>query len=411
MLDIEFVRQQFPQLRHPETGEWAFFENAGGSYAPDQVVDKLVHFFTRTKVQPYYPFAASAEAGEAMDRSEQLLAAALNAAPDEVLLGPSTTMNVYVLAQALRAEMRPGDEIIVTNQDHEANIGAWWRLAETGIVVREWRVDPATGLLDVDALRGLISERTRLVCVTHASNVIAAVNPVREIADLAHDAGARVVVDGVSYAPHRAIDVQALGADFYLYSLYKTYGPHIGLMYARREHLEQMANQGHFFNAAQPNKRLTPAGPDHGEIASASGIVDYLDAVHARHFDTTTGRNTAERMADVHALFAQQEETLASRLLAFLTTRTGVRVFGPPVAERNTRMPTIAFVAANVANETIVKSLADAKIGCGFGNFYAYRLIEALGLDPQTGVTRISMVHYNTVAEIDRCIEALERIL
>ena len=284
-LDIEFVRDQFPAFSHADTSDWAHLENAGGSYVPRQVITILDRFFTATKVQPYWDFGPSRDAGEAMDIAMQRLPATFNAEPETVHFGPSTTQNTYVLSHALRAALSPGDEVIVTNQDHEANIGAWRRLEASGLVVKEWSVDPATGLLDFDDLTALLNDRTRLVAVTHASNVAATVNPIRSIADAVHAAGALLIVDGVSHVPHAAPDVAALGCDVYLYSAYKTFGPHVGMMYVAPELLETIENQGHFFNEAELRSRLVPAGPNHAEIAATAGIMDYYDAIHAHHFD------------------------------------------------------------------------------------------------------------------------------
>jgi selenocysteine lyase/cysteine desulfurase len=184
-----------------------------------------------------------------MDEARARMAALLGVATEELHLGPSTSANTYVLAQAFRGLLAPGDAVVVTNQDHEANSGVWRRLAETGIEVREWRVDPATGALDAAGLARLLDGRVRLVSFPHCSNVLGQVNPVAEIAALAHGAGAAVCVDGVSYAPHGFPDVGALGADIYLFSAYKTYGPHQGVMVVRRDLAERLPNQGHYFNA------------------------------------------------------------------------------------------------------------------------------------------------------------------
>ena len=200
-LDLDFVRSQFPAFSHPDSTGWAHLENAGGSYVPSRVIDLLTHFYTATKVQPYVAPGPSAAGGAAMDRAYESLPATFNADRDEVHFGPSTSQNTYVLSRELRAGMVEGDEVIVTNQDHEANIGVWRRLAETGIVVREWAVDPDTGLLDVSDLESLVSDRSALVCVTHLSNVSATRNPIAQIADIVHATGALLVVDGVSHAP------------------------------------------------------------------------------------------------------------------------------------------------------------------------------------------------------------------
>ena len=217
-LDLAFVRTQFPAFAEPSLAGFAHFENAGGSFVCRQVIDALDGFYRRTKVQPYYAFEPSMTAGAQMDRARQRLAAWLGVADDELHLGPSTSQNTYVLAQAFRRQLRPGDEIIVTNQDHEANVGAWARLQDDGIVVRTWQVD-AQGALQREALLDLLSARTRLVAFTHCSNIVGSVHPVRELTDLVHRAGAVAVVDGVSYCPHGLPDLAELGADVYVFSL------------------------------------------------------------------------------------------------------------------------------------------------------------------------------------------------
>ena len=232
-LDVEYARSQFPAFSDARLAGWAHFENAGGSYVCRQVIDRLTGFYRHTKVQPDHAFPLSMEATEAMEHSYQQLAAWMGVGADEIHFGPSTSQNTYVLARAFRSMWRDGDEIVASTQDHEANAGVWRRLEATGIKVREWRVDPVMGTLDPADLDGLITERTRLVALPHASNVVAAINPVTEVVARASAVGARVVVDGVSYAPHGLPDVGALGVDVYLFSAYKTWGPHQGVMFVR----------------------------------------------------------------------------------------------------------------------------------------------------------------------------------
>jgi cysteine desulfurase family protein (TIGR01976 family) len=411
VLDLEFVRQQFPAFADPDASRWVHFENAGGSYVPTQVTDLLLHLFKAAKVQPYAPWGPSQEAGEAMDRSRSLLASVLNADSDEIHFGPSTSQNTYVLAHALRPMLADGDEVIVTNQDHEANIGAWRRLAHAGLTVKEWQVDPATGLLDIDDLAELLSPRTRLVCFTHCSNIAASLNPVAEIVRRAHALGALVVVDGVSWAPHAMADVKALGADVYLFSLYKTYGPHQGVMYTRRDLLDRVANQGHFFNAGNPGARLTPAGPDHAEIGAAGGVIDYYDSLYTHHFGPVADVSPATRAAAVFDLIATQEQALMAPILELLASREHVRIIGRAEPDRAVRAPTVAFHSTRHSSADIVAALAAARVGCNHGHFYAYRLIEALGLDPADAVVRLSMVHYNTLEEVHRACEVLDGLL
>lgn len=406
-LDLEFVRGQFPAFTEPSLAGFAHFENAGGSYACRQVIDRLQRFYVATKVQPYYDFAPSAEAGRLMDAAKQRMAAWLNVKPAELHFGPSTSQNTYNLAQALRQHLESGDEIVVTNQDHEANIGVWRRLENDGIVVREWAIDPATGELDPAGLEVLLGTRTRMVAFTHCSNVIGTIHPVREITDLVHRAGAIAVVDGVSFCPHGMPDIDELGADVYLFSLYKVYGPHLGVMYVRDKLNGDLPFQGHFFNAAKPGYRLTPAGPDHAQIAAVNGVVDYMEAVHDRHGDSQTP--VTEKAATVRKLFRDHESRLLQPFVDFLGNHPAIRMFGQTRAEA--RAPTVAFSAANRSSADLAARLAEQKLGVGVGNFYAYRLVKALGYDPDDGLLRVSFVHYTSPDEVGRLVEALERLL
>jgi cysteine desulfurase family protein (TIGR01976 family) len=418
-LDVAHVRAQFPALTDPDPtvghpDGWVHLENAGGSHLPRQVVDLQHRYLSGLRVQPYAPAGPARAAGQAMDRARELAPATFNAEADtpgagDVHFGPSTSQNTHVLARAFRPLFRVGDEVVVTDQDHEANIGAWRRLADSGLTVRQWSVDPDTGLLDPADLDHLLGDRTRLVCVTHASNLAATVNPIRRVADAAHAVGALVVVDGVSWAPHAAIDVVDLDCDVYLYSTYKTYGPHQGLMWTRAGLAERLANQGHWFNAGNPTARLSPAGPDHASVAAVAGMIDYYTELDRHHFgDPDPGLPLAGRIARVYDLVAAHEERLMAPLLDFLVGR-GLRIVGSTSASRRDRAPTVAFDPGPVPGPVVVESLARAGIGVGHGDFYARRLCDAMGLPD--GVVRISAVHYNTVSEIERAVDALDRVL
>ena len=342
-----------------------------------------------------------------MDEAYERLAGLMNVAADEVNFGPSTSQNTYVLANAFRPLWNDGDEIIVTNQDHEANGGAWRRLADRGIVVREWKVDPDSGQLDPADLDTLLSDKTKLVAFPHCSNIVAHINPVREIADKAHSVGAHVVVDGVSYAPHGLPDVEALGADVYLCSLYKVYGPHQGLMVVRRALLDALANQSHYFNANVRRAKLTPAGPDHAQIAAAAGIADYFDAVHAHHFGDEAEAST--RGQRVHDLFRGQEEALLAPLLEYLRGRNDVRLMGP--SDPAVRAPTVAIETLRRNPHEIAEALAGKGIMAGAADFYSVRVIEAMGVKADPGVLRVSFVHYTIRGEVDKLIAALDETL
>ena len=405
-LDLDFVRAQFPAFEAPLTKGQAFFENAGGSYPCRQVVDRLHRFYTERKVQPYAAYPAAKAGGEEMDEARVRLAALMGVDTDELSFGPSTSTNTYVLAQAVRQWLTAdGGAIVVTNQDHEANSGVWRRLADAGIEVREWCVDPETGHLDLGDLAALLDDgRVRLVCFPHCSNVVAEINPVTEICAMVRAAGGYTCVDGVSYAPHGLPDVRGLGADVYLFSAYKTYGPHQGIMTITRKFGEILPAQGHWFNAGTLYKRFTPSGPDHAQIAACAGMADYVDAFYAQHFGaaeaTPVVRNTA-----VHDLMRDQEIAVTQPLLDYLAARNDLRLIGPRHAKD--RAPTVA-VALHGAAEPVAERLANHGINCWGGDFYAVRPLQAMGVDLDLGVLRMSLVHYTSADDVSRLIKALD---
>ncbi|WP_029923099.1 aminotransferase class V-fold PLP-dependent enzyme [Nevskia soli] len=404
-LDLAFARSQFPAFAEPSLAGQAFFENAGGSYACRQVIDRLGEYYRRLKVQPYYAYPASQEAGEWMDASHVRLAEYLNVGVDEVHFGPSTSQNSYVLAQALRKLLKPGDEVIVTNQDHEANNGVWRRLATDGAVLRQWAVDPDSGMLDPGALDGLINERTRVLAFSQCSNIVAHINPVAAITAKARAAGVITMVDSVAYAPHGLPDVTALGADILLFSLYKTFGPHQGAMVVRQALLERLGNEAHYFNGAYTRKRLVPAGPDHAQIAAARGVAEYFDALDAHH----GGGTAAGRPQRVRQLLREAELPLLARVLDYLSKRKDVRLLGP--ADASVRAATISFVPLKKTPADLVPALARHGIMAAAGHFYAVRLLEALGVDPARGALRLSFLHYTSAQDIDQLIAALDKVL
>ncbi len=404
-LDINWVRGQFPAFSEPSLQGQAFFENAGGSYTARPVIERLMRFYTQRKVQPYAPYEASRLAGAEMDEARTRLAAMLGVETDELSFGPSTTQNTYVLAQAFRQFLQPGEAIIVTNQDHEANSGPWRRLATDGIEIREWQIDPTTGHLDPAVLEPLLDENVRLVVFPHVSNIVGEINDVAAITALAHAAGAFVCVDGVSYAPHGFPDLGMMGPDIYLFSAYKTFGPHQGIMVMRRALGALLPNQAHHFNAEPLYKRFTPAGPDHAQVAASAGMADYFEALSAHHGGPATGADAARH---AHDLMRAHESALLQPLLDYLAARNSVRLIGP--TDAMARAPTVAVELAG-SGEAAAAGLAGQGIMAGGGNFYGQRPLEAMRIDPDKGVLRLSFVHYTEAAEVDRLIAALDRVL
>jgi len=403
-LSAEFVRGQFPSFREPSLRDWAHFEAAGGSFACRQVIWRLHRFYRERRVQPFGVYPASAAAGAEMDDARRRLALVLGVSAGELSFGPSTTANAYALAQAFREVLRPGEAIVVTDQDHEARSGAWRRLAAAGVEVREWRMDPATGTLEVAALERLLEDgAVRLVAFPHCSEIVGEINDAARICRVARRAGAYACVDGVALAPHGLPDVGALGADIYLFSTCKTYGPHQGVMVIRGALAQRLPNQGHDVGGTDPTARFTPAGPDHAQIAACAGIADYIDALY--HYHDKAGRDASGRAAAIREAMRAREAVLMRPLLAYLAERPALRLLGR--ARLRGRAPTFAFDLGRPA-EAAARALARHGIMAGAGHFHAPRTLAALGADPGHGVLRLSFVHYTAAEEVARLIDALE---
>ena len=402
-LDINFVRNQFPAFSQNSLKNKAFFENAGGSYACRQVISRLNRFYNERKVQPYGAFEASISGGNEMDEARVGLARYLGVKECEVSFGPSTTQNTYVLAQAFAEWLVPGNAVIVTNQDHEANTGSWRRLSNRGVHIREWRVNKETGELNLEDLENLLDGDVKLVCFPHCSNIVAHINPVKEIVSRVHSAGAYVCVDGVSYAPHGLPNVEDLGADIYLFSSYKTYGPHQGIMVIKEVLAELLPNQGHYFNEKFLTKKFTPAGPDHAQIAACTGIVEYFDTLASHH-----RIKSSDAPSEVHKLFRNYEKKILQPLLDFLKTKNSARLLGPSDASK--RAPTVALDLKCNSFE-VAKKLSELNVLAGGDDFYAVRLLEALDVNVNNGALRLSFVHYTKYEEVKAVIQALDEVL
>ena len=394
---VDFVRHQFPAL----AGEWTFLDNAGGSQILGRVVDRIADYLCTSNVQLGASYAVSRAATARVSAAAEGVAALMNAGDaHEVVLGASTTQLLQNLAHAMAPGLAAGDEIVVTNVDHESNIGPWRRLEARGVVVKEWKVDAVTLALDVAGLEPLMTARTRLVCFTHCSNVVGSIHPVAEITRFVHARGAQVCVDGVAYAPHRAIDVRAWDVDYYVFSLYKVYGPHVAALYGKRARLLALSGINHFFiGPSEVPYKLQPGNVCFELVHGAGGIGDYL-AELAR-----------EAGAPAFDGIAAHEEALAARLLGFLGAHPRVKVLGCRDPAKEARVPTVSFVVEGRASSSVPPFTDAARIGIRFGDFYARRLVDALGLGPRDGVVRVSMVHYNTLAEVDRLVAVLDDAL
>ena len=408
-LDLGFVRSQFPTFKDPLCKNWSFFENAGGSYVPKQVIDRLNHFMISTKVQPYAEYPMSKIAGDNMDEATELFAKMINANNKEIIIGGSTSINLYVLSNALKYSIKPGDEVIVTNQDHEANISPWRRLTEVGAKIIEWKINPKTAELEIDEFENLLTENTKIVAVTHCSNIVGSINDLKLISQLAHKKNAIVIGDGVSYAPHGFPDVKDLGVDFYTFSLYKTFGPHLALLYGKEDILKKLPNQNHEFLNGNYPYTINPGGPNHEELASLIGIYEYMMKLYDHHFDDKTV-STRNKISKLNELISTHEEELAKPILEYLHNRHDMRLLGKSRINNKNRAPTISFINQIKSSKQISEFLVENKMATRNDNFYAWRCLKALGIDTNDGVVRISLCHYNAKDEIKKLISILDNL-
>ena len=408
-LDVDYVRSQFPAFKDPLSKDWSFFENAGGSYVPINVIDKLTEFMTSTKVQPYADYDMSKIAGENMDKAMELFSRMINAKNNEILIGGSTSINLYVLSNALKKFLKLGDEVIVTNQDHEANISPWIRLKENGAKIIEWKFNLENQELEISELEKLISSKTKILAVTHCSNIVGSINNLKEITKIAHKHNIIVIGDGVSYAPHGFPDVKELDVDFYTFSLYKTYGPHLALLYGKEEILKELPNQNHEFLTGKYPYTINPGGPNHEELVSLIGIYEYFENLYKHHFDDNV-QIMKDKIKKLNNLFSKHEEHITNPLLNYLNSRDDIKLIGKNKIINKNRAPTISFTHKKLSSKEISRILVKHKIATRNDNFYAWRCLKALGIDTEDGVIRLSLTHYNNEKDVSKVINALKKI-
>ena len=427
-LDLDLVRSYFPGLE----SDWVFLDNAGGSQILQPVLDRINEYLRTSNVQHGASYAVSRQAEDRLAEAARGVATLVNAASaDEIIMGPSSSIMIRMLAESVGRRLAAGDEIVVSRGDHEANIGPWLDLARLGVAAKYWNPRPTTLELHLEDLEPLLTPRTRLVAVTHVSNIFGRINPIREIADRVHEAGALLCVDGVAYAPHRAVDVQALDADFYATSFYKVYGPHHAVMYGKRDLLLQLPSLNHFFvEESEIPYKFQPGNVNYELSYGMLGLIDYIRSLAvalgagavegaAGTLRVSEGESTQRaRLPDNRTAvlvafdaMAAHEELLAERFIDYLDSKPKVRIVGPTTSARRVRVPTISFCVVDADSRAIVEAVDAHRIGIRYGDFYSHRLVDDLGLRPSNGVVRVSMVHYNTLGEIDRLIRALDQLI
>lgn len=408
---IERIRAQFPAFTACSD---VLLDNAGGSQVPRSVADAMHAYMLSTYVQLGADYQTSRASTRIVARAHEMTEVLMGVGEvGKVILGPSTSALLAMLADCLARSPAERDEIIVAETNHESNIGPWVRLNDRGHRVRLWRVDREAQACPIDHLRAMLSERTRLVAVPHVSNILGKVEEIGEIVRLAHAVGARVVVDGVAFAPHRAIDVRAFGVDWYVFSMYKVFGPHMAALYGTHEALRELEGPNHFFIAPDDVPyTFEVGGVSHEACAAWLGLWTYLEFLAGErealdperfHAPLPFERAVVERaFARVRAI----EAPLQERLLDALGERGDVRLIGPAHAGES-RVPTISFAIPGRRSREIAHRLNARSLGVRFGHFYAHRLCEAMGLDPADGVVRISLAHTNTFEEVERVLDEL----
>jgi cysteine desulfurase family protein (TIGR01976 family) len=407
-LDIPWVRQQFPSLQTQVHGQpAAFLDGPAGTQVPRQVIDTIQNYLLHDNANTCGAFATSRRTDAMIAGARQAMADFFHCAPDEVSFGQNMTTITFALARAIAREMHPGDEVVVTTLDHDANVAPWRALEEKGVIVRQVDIREADCTLDMDDLQRKLTKKTKLVAVGYASNAVGTINPVAEIARLAHSVGALIFVDAVHYAPHGAIDVQALDCDFLACSPYKFFGPHMGTLYGKREHLMRFA----------PYKvRPAPdALPDRWEtgtqvqelIAGIAAAVEYLAALGRRH-DPGAAQDRRSALLAAYRVTHEHEMALLAKLLEGLRRIDGLRIFGiTDPARFKQRCSTVSIRLDGHTPTEMANFLGERGIFTWDGNFYALNLTERLGVQSTGGLLRIGLVHYNTAEEVDRLLAVL----
>ncbi|HEY2411147.1 MAG TPA: cysteine desulfurase-like protein [Pirellulaceae bacterium] len=409
---VDSCRRQFPALSR-QIGERpaVFFDGPGGTQVPERVIAAVSGCLANTNANHGGLFATSRESDALLAQAHQAVADFLGSDdPDSVIFGQNMTSLTFALSRALSKTWRPGDEVIVTRLDHDANVSPWVLAArDAGAAVRFVPLRPEDGTLDLAALKQLLSLRTKLVAVGCASNATGTVNPVREIAQWAHEIGALVFLDAVHYAPHALIDVQSLDCDFLACSAYKFFGPHVGILWGRRQLLEELeAYKVRPAVNTLPDKWMTGT-QSHEAIVGAMAAVDYLADLGR----TLAGNESLSRRAALVEAYREidvYERTLVTRMLKGLAEIPEVKVWGITELSRiNERVATVSFTHQRFTASQMAKRLAAAGFFTWHGNYYALNFTEAMGLEPE-GMLRVGMVHYNTIEEVERFIGASRQL-
>jgi cysteine desulfurase family protein (TIGR01976 family) len=408
-LDLTWIRAQFPALAQEVNGHPAvFFDGPGGTQVPQRVIDAVADYLIHHNANTHGAFATSRRTDETIDAARAAMADFLGCAADEVIFGPNMTTLTFAISRAFGRDIRPGDEIVLTRLDHDANVAPWKALEEQGAIIRMVDIDTEECTLDMADMARAIGPRTKLVAVGYASNAVGTINDVATITQMAHAVGALVYIDAVHYAPHGPIDVQALDCDFLACSPYKFFAPHMGVLYGKREHLARLRPYKVRPASDDVPDRWETGTKNHEGLAGVTAAIEYLAELGQRIKPATTRR--AALVQAMEAIKAY-ERGLSEQLIAGLLAIPGLTFYGiSDPARFDMRTPTVAVRLAGCTPRELADALGRRGIFCWDGNYYAINLTERLGVEADGGMLRIGLVHYNTAEEIELLLEALNEL-
>lgn len=408
-LDVDWARAQFPALRQTVNGKPAvFLDGPAGTQVPASVMQAITDYLMDSNANIHGAFATSQRSDQVIHEARAAMADLLGCGPDEIVFGPNMTTLTFSLSRAIGRELSAGDEIVVTTLDHDANVAPWRALEERGIVIRQVEIGTEDCTLDMRDLAAKINSRTKLVAAGYASNAVGTVNDVAEVVRLAHAVGALAFIDAVHYAPHAPIDVKALDCDFLACSTYKFFGPHIGVIYGKREHLTRLRPYKVRPSSDEVPDRWETGTQNHECLAGVTAAVNYIAELGRR---AGAGKDRRSALMTAYDAIRKHERSLAERLVQGLLAMPGLTFYGIRDLKRfDHRVPTVAIRMKGHSPRELATRLGEEGIFTWDGNYYALNLTERLGVEQDGGMLRIGAVHYNTEEEIERLLTILRRL-
>ncbi len=408
--DVEWARAQFPALQQTVNGRPAvFFDAPGGTQVPQRVIDAMAQYLASSNANTHGAFATSERTDRIYFDAHLAMADFFNCDPDEVVFGANMTTLTFALSRAIGRDLKTGDELLVTQLDHDANVSPWVALEERGAKVRTADIKPADCTLDMFDLQAKVRRSTRLVAVGYAANAVGTINDVGEVVRMAHGVGALAFIDAVHFAPHGLIDVRALDCDFLACSAYKFFGPHVGVLYGKREHLQRLRPYKLRACSEQLPDRWESGTQNHEGMAGLIAAIEYLADLGRHHSPGAATRR--EALAAAYDAMAQYERELSERLISGLLEIPGLTFYGiKDPAKFDQRTPTVAVRMEGYTPRELAGHLGERGIFTWDGNYYAVDLAERLGVQKSGGMLRIGLAHYNTAEEVDSLLQELRAL-